>query len=645
MLRLFVILAIAQVLGTGRPGTAVPAASPVMAPPPAETGTGAISGVVVDAASGAPLSGVLVNLSKPSRSTVRPQTRQVTDQKGRFVFVNLPANNSYSLSASRPGYLEGGYRSENGAGGSISLIVVREGEWVRDTRIALSRPGAISGTVIDERGEPVVGVYVRVLLRLRIQGRDELASGPVTTTDDRGMYRVAGLIPGRYVMQVPSIQASAPASTPLATGRGGVPTEAAMEITSETKLYIGRYPLPPPAADGQTLAYPMAFHPGTPAVADAATVELGRGEERSGINITLTPVPAGNVSGFVEGPSDALKNLTLRLLPAGLENLGQGAEMATTLVSADGRFTFLNVPAGTYTLDAPRRINELTTSSLSLFVPSLPAPPGTGGWGSMSQGVEGGPPGTQFMTRDFRSGASSYSGRTSITVGARDNNNVVLTLRRAATVSGTIVTDLDPNELAPPGPSVPILDPADGNPSMGMPRASYEPGNAGNEFQIEGALAGEYFLRPGPPWWLVKSIQWGGRDYTDVPFDLSATDSVSGVVLTVTNRTPVLMGTVRRRDGAPSIGATVIVFPVDSTQWTRYGLTPSRIKSVLSGAGGTYRMTTLPAGEYYAVALEGIRPTAWQDPDFLRSIEAGASRIRLTWGGTASQDLASVEER
>jgi hypothetical protein len=276
---------------------------------------------------------------------------------------------------------------------------------------------------------------------------------------------------------------------------------------------------------------------------------------------------------------------------------------------------------------------------------SLPAPPGTGGWGSMSQGVEGGPPGTQFMTRDFRSGASSYSGRTSITVGARDNNNVVLTLRRAATVSGTIVTDLDPNELAPPGPSVPILDPADGNPSMGMPRASYEPGNAGNEFQIEGALRGEYFLRPGPPWWLVKSIQWGGRDYTDVPFDLSATDSVSGVVLTVTNRTPVLMGTVRRRDGAPSIGATVIVFPVDSTQWTRYGLTPSRIKSVLSGAGGTYRMTTLPAGEYYAVALEGIRPTAWQDPDFLRSIEAGASRIRLTWGGTASQDLASVEER
>jgi hypothetical protein len=632
--------AAAQVIGGGRPG-AVPIAPPAPAlnTPPA-TGSGAISGVVVDA-TGAPLPDVLVHLSSQGRGLVASQSRQLTDAKGRFVFVNLAAAEDLTVSASKFGYLDGGYSRENSAGGSAGLVVLGEGEWVRDTRITLWRPGAISGTVIDERGEPVVSVYVRALSRLRIQGRDELAAGPLTTTDDRGNYRLSGLVPGRYLVQVPSVHASVPAGTPLGSGRGGTP-DAALDLDPSTRLVIGRFPLPPPAVDGRPQGYPIAFHPGTPAVAEAVAIDLDRAEERTGIDIALAPVPTARISGVVESPSDALTNLTLRLVPAGLENLGQGSEIATALVGADGHFMFLNVPAGAYVLDAPRTMGELTTAptSFGTGAPSFPPPPGGSGWSSTSQGLDSAPPGTSFTTRDFRGGAAHYWGRTPLVVGGRDVANVVVSLRRSATLSGRMVIEADPNQPTPALPLYAQLDPANGNPALGMPKSSYDPESPAGLFTIPGMLAGEYFLRPSGPAWIVKSIQWKGRDYTDAPFDAAANEEFSGVIMTLTNSAPILEGTVRGRDGTAAGGATVIVFPIDRAAWTNYGLAPSRIKSTFTTNTGGYRLNTLPAGEYHAIALSGSQRSIWQDPEFFRSVESLATRIRISWGAQTTQDLA-----
>jgi hypothetical protein len=103
------------------------------------------------------------------------------------------------------------------------------------------------------------------------------------------------------------------------------------------------------------MAYPVVFHPGTSALAQATAVELGYGDDRSSIDLVLTPVPSVRVSGVVDGPQEALAALTVRLLPVGLENLGLGAEAATALVAADGHVP--NVPAGD-TLDAPVTVSE-----------------------------------------------------------------------------------------------------------------------------------------------------------------------------------------------------------------------------------------------------------------------------------------------
>src|SRR5688572_171108 len=129
----------------------------------ATSGTGAISGVVVDALTGSPLSGASVSLGR--LDVQRPSPRMVTDSKGRFIFHNLPPSAEYFLDARAFGYAATryGWSSPDGtlANNAIRRIAVTDGQWVNTITIPLWRYGAIGGRVVDERGEPVVGVAVR----------------------------------------------------------------------------------------------------------------------------------------------------------------------------------------------------------------------------------------------------------------------------------------------------------------------------------------------------------------------------------------------------------------------------------------------------------------------------------------------------
>ena len=364
----------------------------------------------------------------------------------------------------------------------------------------------------DEAGEPVVGVFVRALARFRIQGRDDVVAGPMTTTNDRGEYRLSGLAPGRYVVQVPSVQASIPAATKMPAVTGNAP-DGILEIDDSNRLVIGRYPLPPPPVNGRQMAYGVVFHPSTSTLAQAMVIDLKFGDERPNVDLALVPVPAARVSGIVEGPPGALKQLTLRLLPAGLENIGFGAEAATALVEEDGRFTFLNVPAGSYTIDAPVKVAELTSAPPSFGGSGFnsrsasnrfPVPPPVQGSGYSSNSIEL-LPGVAFVDTSFRSDVAEYSGRAPVTVGASDVNNVVVRLRPHVTISGRIVIEADPSKPTDKPPArIPVrLDPAAGEASLGMPQSSFQQEGPADLFTIPGVQPGQYFMRVyGYPAWI-----------------------------------------------------------------------------------------------------------------------------------------------
>lgn len=607
-------------------------------------GTGVISGVVIDDSSGSPIADAVAFLSFGARAA-GVQPRQFTDAKGRFAFVGLPPSVSYTVSASKAGYLTGGYSSELTPGAFSGVIVLEDGEWVSSVRILLTRTGAINGTVMDEAGEPVVGVYVRLLARIAVQGRPELAAGPLATTDDRGAYRFSGLAPGRYLVSVPSMQSAVPASTSLGTGvgAGGSMPAPALDVSSTSRLVVRRYPLPPPPRGGVSLAYPITFLPNTPIVAEAGVIDLKAGDERLGADIRLEPTPVGHLAGRVEGPPEALVRLTLRLLAPGLEKLGHGAETATALVGADGRFEFVNVPAGAYTLDAPLTLTEFMVTPLARrFTASFPAPPGAGGSSMNMSYVPGAPPGTAIQQMDFRSNAPSFAARTSVVVRGGETTDLILQLRPLSRMTGRVVVDPDAPTIPDAAPAVipsVRLEPANGDPSLGLPRSSRTPDGTPYMFVIEGLRAGPYCIRvESAGVWMIKSVAWRGRDYADEPFDAAATQDFDDVVVTVTRAVPSVIGAVRDERGQAVTAAAVIAFPVDPARRTNYGLTPTRLKMVRTLSTGRFRLA-LPPGEYYLVAVPANQAAAWQDAAFLEKIAAGAVRFSLDWGANVTRDV------
>ena len=487
-----VALAFGLILLTSADGVAAPQGQAPPPPPPAPPKTAAITGVVIDGATKAPIAGALVTLSRLER--------QIADAKGRFAFVNLAASPGHTITATRFGYFEGTYGREATSHAPGAAIPLREGEWVSDLRVTLWRPGVISGTVVDERGEALVGVWVRALAQIPVAGRMRMAAGPAALTDDRGTYRLTELRPGRYVISVPSPQPSVPAAppAPAATRPAGPeiaparPPDPMLDLSATTRFAIGPFPTPPPPVDGRARAYPVSFHPAALSASAATAVELAHGEERAGVDIRLEPVPTARLSGIVQGPPEAFTRLWLRLLPAGLEELGSGSETATTLVAPDGTFMFLSVPAGTYTLEAQRSIGEFTYGATATFRtgPSFPPPMSPAASGFSAGPIDTGPAGAGFITRGG-SGETAHWARMPVTVGGRDDSGVAVVLRPAVRLRGRVAVEFDPARPAPTMTSTPSVtaDPATGDPALGRPQASFQQ-DASEGFTIESLLPG-----------------------------------------------------------------------------------------------------------------------------------------------------------
>jgi len=336
-------------------------------------------------------------------------------------------------------------------------------------------------------------------------------------------------------------------------------------------------------------------------------------------------------------------------MPVGLDDMGAGSEVATALLMKDGRFTILNVAAGSYILLAARSTAEYQfydPASQSKWLPEPPTPQGRPG-NVATFGVFSGPVGATLQTVQFSTEPEPFHARVPLTV-ASDHSDIVVALRRSATMTGKVVwpddeaRPTDPSGLASPRPT---LFPAGGNALLGVPRArndksvQQEPGR----FIVDGLLPGEYVLGlSGPAPGRIRSVTWNGRDYTHRPFDATTGEDITGVVVTMTTKSTLLSGRVVDQRNLPATDSVVIAFPVERDQWTNYGLQPARLKVITTTNTGTYRFQTLPAGEYFVVSATADVIETWQDPVFLEKISRAATRLTLPWGESRTLDLRLV---
>jgi hypothetical protein len=605
--------------------------------------TASISGVVVDGATAAPIAGAVVSLGIEGARGPLPD-RRLTDSEGRFVFMNLPPARGYSVRASGAGYFDGGLGAPALATADDGPIALADGESFTSARVRLWRPGAISGTVTNEKGDPVVGVFVRAIAILRVVGRSLLASASIALTDDRGAYRIASLPPGRYYIAVPNVERVAALGATISRNAGQLP--------SAPSGSSGHFPVPPPSGDGRAMTYPLTFYPNVPAVAQATGIDLAYGQERPQIDIHLAPVATGRITGTVDGPFDPAVPTLVRLLPPGLEDLGNGSEVATTLVKPDRTFVLPSVPPGTYSVDVPITLDEFQVSAPnSTNDLALPTHPGLAvAWSAQS--LPGAPTGSSFTTGAYRGTAltpSHYRERGTVTVRASEDAPVALMMHAGVKVNGRFVFEYDPKQPKPATkPRFLVwVDPVSGQPGYGRAGEMMGPEGVDRGFELKDLLKGLYFLRvtASPDQWTIKSINAAGHEMRDVPLDTRSSADVEGLTITITNALASLTGTVHDVKGLLATSAVVVAFPADRSAWTDYGLSPARIKAAYVESDGIYRLLTLPAGDYDVAAVAGARIDAWQQPGFFEAADALAAHVTLAWGEKRTLDLKTAEIR
>ncbi len=198
---------------------------------------------------GKPAARVVVILSGPEGYGSR-QFAGETDAERRFKIAGL-APGYYEI---RPHAYVFVLANQSPYSSANRRIVVRAGETIDDISIELVRGGVVTGRVIDEAGRPVVGDVVR-LLRPPGDRPPRTPSGyePPSVagkTDDRGIYRLFGVPPGRYLVVVIQL---------LDDGivRGG-------------------------GSFGYAIFYPNTTDPDK-----AKVIEVSAGEEKTEINITV----------------------------------------------------------------------------------------------------------------------------------------------------------------------------------------------------------------------------------------------------------------------------------------------------------------------------------------------------------------------
>ena len=235
-----------------------------------------------------PLPNVRVSARSPVNGELLRTAKTAGD--GRYQLAGLPPGRTI-VSASRPGYYT---RVAGKSGDSEILLDCVSGRGYAHNDFERFRGGVISGRVVDELAEPVERIPIS-LSRANPQkgGGDERVPTRVMT-DDRGMFRVAGLEPGIYVVSA--------------------------------RQKAGRF------------SYE----------ADTESVKVRAGRETDGVSITLRRVPLFRVAGAVAGLGTA-PDTRIKIL---LERVPKQGRSLSINAEKDGRFDFHDVPAGRYHLFA-----------------------------------------------------------------------------------------------------------------------------------------------------------------------------------------------------------------------------------------------------------------------------------------------------
>ena len=215
-----------------------------------------------------------------------PNSRTViTDSAGRFTIGQLPEGR-FTIAVKKAAYIPGAYGATRPGrpGTALALAAGQRADVTLEDR-ACRRAGRRHPRSAGRPGARRSGGRAEDS-RIRFH-RELFSTRDVTTTDDRGVYRIFGLLPGEYVV----------AAIPRVTGTGGIGSRSAADMDA-TLLALQRRPgrsgpAPPPGAPPvslppapQSFNYAPTYFPGQHPVRprDKNPARPGRRTHRRGLH-------------------------------------------------------------------------------------------------------------------------------------------------------------------------------------------------------------------------------------------------------------------------------------------------------------------------------------------------------------------------
>ena len=443
--------------------------------------------------------------------------------------------------------------------------------------------GTVTGAVIDDFGEPVQGLRVR-LWEVSIAGGRRVLKPTDSShvTDDRGHYRSYNVMSGRYLVAVDDPD--------------GVVSEPS--LTADTPVF-----------------YPRTVRP-----SEAFEIDMGPQQETTSINVLFTARRQARVRGFVTNAAGWPSRANVTLVAASYA--GEPSMPTRSVVSdaSTGAFQFENVAPGEYVVRArDAQITEgIRVQRAVIFPDTLP------------------PSLPRSTASEF--GAAKFS--------TRGDDPPPITVITAPTSSIVGRVAFERIQAGPDLKEVTVLAvPDDPDLALGVMQASariVSPDSNGLSFEVGGLVGSVRIVVKAPaPWWL-KSVQTPGlRDPDDV-FDPAAVSGGQGeLTLLLANTAAVVSGRVLK--GRSEADTMVLLFPTGQRRWLN--MTPY-IKTSQPGTDGRYTLAGISPGEYFitAVALDGRQRAGewWTDREALLMLAPASRRITVSEGQPITVDLALV---
>jgi hypothetical protein len=554
--------------------------------------TGAtIRGKVVYEDTGRPLRFVAIGFVKSTDTNNTYSTKFVkTDENGDFVIKNVKAGTFLPIIKSdgilNPTSYANQLRQSDKKAEIENLFEKIEVPALGEFQVLVraKRGGSIIGKVIYADGEVAVGIKVEALIKqndvFQTTSYGDFSVG-TATTDDRGVYRFAGLPEGKYI-----VRAIEPVSH----------NEAKIELWEARSSY------------GQESQMLMTYYPASEKSDKATELDVGIGQEQSDININLPERKLFRISGKVIDKTTQKPLKDFQIMFYKLDDLDQKVARSMPFGAANtaktdslGNWALRSIPKGKYVITA-----------IQGYVYRNPNEPQT-------------------------EKPVTYSNSSkNIELTDKDMPDLMFEVSSESVISGTVSTE-DGKSLPP---YIGIFARSEDGKSIGSNQNAVEAKKSADEvikqspFKIGKLSGGKYKIFGNVGEYFIKSVKLNGNDVTDSFIEVKEGEELKNVQVVLSGQTGTLKGKV---DGytAPERVLVILLKSGIIASEAKYSNIGGRLK-----ADGTFEIKA-PAGDYsvFILTAKNEPKTEAEVEEWFKKMLKDASKVQIKIGEVANITL------